>query len=208
MPEGKGSPQRAGEDSSSRSALLIVDIVSNFEFEDGDRLHDNLMHVAGNIAELRERAVRSGTPVIYVNDNFGKWQEDFTALVEDIMSSSKKGAEVLRQLAPGPDDYYVLKPQRSAFYETPLDVLLGSLNVSRIVLTGVTTDICILFTAHDAYMRGFSVAVPADCSAAVESEYHEAALKLIGRVIHADTGPGSEVILAGADPVSKKMSDP
>jgi nicotinamidase-related amidase len=89
----------------------------------------------------------------------------------------------------------VLKPQRSGFYETPLSVLLASLEISRLIVTGFTTDICVLFTAHDAYMRGFDVLVPSDCTAAVEGEFHDSALKLMERVANVDTGSSDAIDL-------------
>ena len=101
----------------------------------------------------------------------------------------------LERIRPAENDLYVLKPQRSGFYETPLAVLLESMEISSLILAGVTTDICVLFTAHDAYMRGFSLAVPSDCTAAVEKHYKDHALELIERVTEADVRPSTELDL-------------
>ena len=178
------------------AAILLIDVITDFEFDDGDRLFENARRVAPAIADLRSRAGAAGLPVIYVNDNYGKWQDDLEKQVIRIIESSRRGKEIVEQLRPAKDDYYVLKPQRSAFYETPLAVLLASMNVSNLVIAGFTTDICVLFSAHDAYMRGFRVFVPSDCSAAAYPEYHDAALQLIARVADVDTTPSTKLDLA------------
>jgi nicotinamidase-related amidase len=124
-------------------------------------------------------------PVIFINDNFGKWNRDFGGFVDAIRQGSEEGRTITDIIAPVGDDYFILKPQRSAFYATPLDVLLESMEAERLVITGITTDICVLFTAHDAHMRGFEVIVPRDCVAAVESSFHNQALKFMERVAEA-----------------------
>jgi nicotinamidase-related amidase len=168
------------------TVMLIVDMISDFNFADGEQLFDRTLPILENIAALRQRATNAGAPVIYVNDNFGKWQENFKEQIEYVLASSERGAQVARELLPGDEDYHVLKPQRSAFYQTPLEVLLSAMDVKRIIITGITTDICVLFTAHDAYMRGYHVTVPADCTAAVKKEFEDTALELIKRVADAD----------------------
>jgi nicotinamidase-related amidase len=191
-----GGKQAAGKDENKGiSALLLIDVISDFEFEDGEKLYDNAVIAAERIAKLKLRASDAGLPVIYVNDNYGKWQEDFNAQVDRIIESSARGREIASLLRPDRDDYYILKPQRSGFYETPLDVLLASLNVRDVIVTGFSTDICVLFTAHDAYMRGYGVRVPADCCAAVETHYHDGALELIERVAKADISTSAAIRL-------------
>jgi nicotinamidase-related amidase len=178
-----------------RAALLLIDLISDFQFQDGDELFENTKLIAANIGELRKRAKDAGMPVIYVNDNCGNWQEDFDQQVKRI-AGSQKGSEIISHVHPEKDDYYVLKPQRSGFYETPLAFLLTSMNIGTVILAGVTTDICILFTAHDAFMRGYDVHVPTDCSAAVSSEYHHDAIKMLERVAKADVSPYRSIPLA------------
>lgn len=107
----------------------------------------------------------------------------------------RKGRRDSKADLPLSDDYHVLKPQRSGFFSTPLDVLLATLKVSELILTGVTTDICILFTAHDAYMRGFRVIVPPDCTAAVTTQQHREAMALLQRLTEADTRLSEKLVL-------------
>lgn len=174
-------------------ALLIIDVISDFEFPDGDRLLENTEPIVKNIVALRRKAEKVKIPVIFVNDNFGRWQSDFKKLLKHASSKSSKGHTVANQLKPKTCDYFVLKPKHSGFYSTTLDLLLAYLNVKTLILTGVTADICILFTANDAYLRDFKIFVPRDCVASVEMEENEHALKYIERVLDADTRPSSKI---------------
>lgn len=177
----------------SQTALLVLDMITDFKFEDGAKLYPHALRAAERLSDLKERAKDAGVPVIFVNDNFGRWQEDFKSYVSSIRDRSKEGRSIIDLIGPDEDDYHILKPQRSGFYATPLGVLLLSLNVCDLVITGVTTDICVLFTAHDAYMRGFQLKVPRDCTAAVEESYCRTGLGLLERVAYADVRPSSEV---------------
>ncbi|HSI87465.1 MAG TPA: isochorismatase family cysteine hydrolase [Pyrinomonadaceae bacterium] len=178
---------------SSRVVLLIIDMVSDFQFEDGKKLFAHTMKIAKRVAELRKRAQDAGVPVVFVNDNFGKWNRDYGDFVDAIREGSAEGREITDILAPEGDDYFILKPQRSAFYATPLDVLLESMEAERLIITGITTDICVLFTAHDAHMRGFEVIVPEDCAAAVEATFHNQAIKFMERVAEAKIVKAADV---------------
>lgn len=82
----------------------------------------------------------------------------------------------MEQLTPDEHDYFVLKPKHSGFYQTPLEVLLKHLGTQRLILTGVSTNSCVLFTANDAYMRDMQLAVPQDCVAACNCREHDFAL--------------------------------
>ena len=173
--------------------MLLLDVVTDFEFEDGDKLLRNSLPMARKLSRLKTRAKKAGVPVIYVNDNFGKWQEDFKTMSEHFMRPEAKGRRIVSLLQPDADDYYVLKPHRSAFYSTTLELLLRDLKTTKLILTGVTTDICVLFTANDAYMRGFDLLIPRDCVASVKAEHTKQAMEFIKRVLKADT-PTSESI--------------
>ena len=175
------------------TALILLDVVTDFEFEDGDALLRHSIPMSKKLSVLKEAANRSGVPVIYVNDNFGKWQEDFKTMSEHFARDEAKGKKVVRLLQPGPDDYYVLKPHRSAFYSTTLELLLRELKAIKLIITGVTTDICVLFSANDAYMRGFELHIPSDCVAAVQPSHSKRTLEFMERVLKADTKPSDEI---------------
>jgi nicotinamidase-related amidase len=176
-------------------ALMIVDVINDLEFEGGDALLANALPAAKRLAQLAARAREAGIAVIYVNDNFGKWRSDFRALLEHCRNENVKGREIAEILAPEKSDYFVLKPKHSGFFSTTLDTLLEYLHVRTIILAGLTTDRCVLFTAADAHMRDLRIIVPEDCSAADSEQHHTDAMRMIARLLRADTTPSDELDL-------------
>jgi nicotinamidase-related amidase len=176
-----------------RYALLIVDMINDFRFLDGRKLFRRALPVARAIVKLRKRGDVAGVPVIYVNDNFAKWHDTFETTVDTIEHASDEGREIVSLLRPEKEDYYILKPNRSGFYKTPLEILLEDLGVTDVIVTGITTDICVLFTAHDAHMRELGVAVPSDCTTANTNAYKKQALDMLERVADADTRPSDKI---------------
>ncbi|HEX3895524.1 MAG TPA: isochorismatase family cysteine hydrolase [Rudaea sp.] len=146
----------------SKSALLLVDLINTWAMKDGRFLLRNTVIALPRIVALKARAMEAGLPVIYVNDNFGQWRSDFAAVVRHAMRTSDDAAMIAEQLAPRPDDYFVLKPRHSGFYETALELLLEELGIERLVIAGVAGDQCVLATATDALLRKFSVHIPGD----------------------------------------------
>src|SRR3984893_15171308 len=131
----------------SAVALILVDVINHFEFPDGPVLLKNALRIAPNLARLKERAREEGIPVIYVNDNFGQWRSNATKLLEYCLRPDAPGRKFVEQLLPDEQDYLVLKPMHSAFYQSPLDVLLRHLGVSTLILGGLASNSCILCTA-------------------------------------------------------------
>ena len=109
--------------------------------------------MAAPLARLKRRATAAGVPTIYINDNFGQWRSDFRRTVAHCTARSSPGHRVSRRLRPTARDYFVLKPKHSGFFDTTLDTLLETLRIRRVILTGIAGNICVLFTANDAYMR-------------------------------------------------------
>lgn len=161
----------------ARSALLVIDMVNSFDFEGSAQLLRQTRRMMPALARLLARARRSGCPVIYCNDNFGEWRSDFRSLLERCIAERKPGRDVVLAAAPGPDDYFVLKPKHSAFYQTPLESLLTSLGIQRLVLCGIAGDGCIHSTASDAHIREFKVAVARDATASQTPARNRNALK-------------------------------
>lgn len=180
----------------STVALILIDVINDLEFEGGEDLLPHAMAVAGKIVRLKKAAKQAGIPVIYANDNFGRWRSDREKLVQDILGSSVRGRPLVELLRPDPEDYFVLKPRHSAFYLTNLDLLLRYVGAKRLILTGLAGDICVLFTANDAYMREFEVIVPADCVASQDAEQNQQALQLMQRVLKAQIMPASQLDLS------------
>jgi nicotinamidase-related amidase len=175
------------------TALLLIDVINDLEFPDGDKLLTFALPMAQRLAALKRRAGQAGVPAIYVNDNFGRWQSDFNKQVDHCLGNVR-GRPIAELLRPAPDDYFVLKPKHSGFYSTALELLLAYLQVKRLILTGIAGNNCVLFTANDAYMRDYDLAVPSDCVASNTEEDNRHALLQMRQVLKADTRPSTEVV--------------
>jgi nicotinamidase-related amidase len=151
--------------------------------------------MAVSLARLKRRLKAAGIPAIYANDNFGKWRSDFTKLIQYCLGNDVRGKPIVAQLAPEDDDYFILKPKHSAFFQTNMDILLSYLGVYRVILTGMAGDICVLFSANDAYMRDLQLLVPADCVASEDAVHNAQVLQLMQRVLKADVKPSDEIEL-------------
>ena len=174
-------------------ALLLIDWINDLEFDGGDRLFPQALKAAQATAALRRRAKQAGVPVIYCNDNFGRWRSDFRSLLEHVLKDEVRGRPIAQLLAPDEHDYFVLKPKHSGFHSTSLDVLLAHLGARTLVLTGIAGNFCVLFTAHDAYMRDFRLLVPSDCIASEEDAGNRQALEHMADVCKADPGPSAGI---------------
>ena len=174
------------------TALLLIDVINDLAFDGSEPLVEQAEAMATRLAALKRRTARAGIPSIYVNDNFGQWRSDFRKTVAHCTSARSPGRMVSRRLRPHASDYFVLKPKHSGFYDTTLETLLESLKIQRVIVTGIAGNICVLFTANDAYMRGFSVIAPGDCIVSNDVGDNAHALRQIqhvlkGRVVDAAT---------------------
>jgi nicotinamidase-related amidase len=181
------------EPARSSVALLVIDVVNDFDFPEAEQLLEFAVPMAHKVAELKKRAQDAGIPVIYVNDNFGRWQVDFESQVEQCRQGP--GKMIVELLRPDARDYFVLKPKHSGFYSTSLDVLLEFLDTKTLILTGIAADICVLFTANDAYMRGFKILVPPDCVASNTQAETDHVIKHIQKALKADVRHSEELNL-------------
>lgn len=179
----------------SGTALLLIDVINDLAFDGSDALVAQAEPMALRLAALKRRASAAGVPTIYINDNFGKWRSDFRATVAYCLKTSVPGHKVARILKPDARDYFVLKPKQSAFYGTTLDTLLRELGTTRVILTGVAGDNCVLFSANDAYMRDLKLHIPSDCIASNTEAENQYALQLMKKVVKADITPSSELDL-------------
>ena len=178
----------------SGAALLLIDVINDFDFPEGEQLLKLARPVGKNIARLKQRAKDAGIPAIYVNDNFGRWRSDFKKIVTHALEKGY-GKEFVELLLPDEDDYFVLKPKHSGFYSTTLSLLLTHLTAKNLILTGIAGNNCVLVTANDAYMRDFKLFVPADCVVSNTDEENQAALKQMQNVLKADITISTELDL-------------
>ena len=194
MPE-KSHDLHGSAPDTSPVALLLIDVINDLDFDGGEDLLNQALPAARRIAELKRRAKAAGVPAIYVNDNFGRWQSDFQSLIEHVLKDGGRGRGLAQLLRPEEDDYFILKPKHSGFYSTTLDLLLRHLGVRRLILTGFAGNICVLFTANDAFLRDYHLLVPSDCTASNTREANEQALSLMRTVLKAETTSSAEIDL-------------
>jgi nicotinamidase-related amidase len=192
----------------SEVALLLLDVINDLEFDDGEELLRHALPAAKRLAELKRRAKEADIPVIYVNDNFGIWRSDFRKLIRHCTDRDVRGRPVASLLLPDDDDYFVLKPKHSGFFSTTLDVLLNYLQVKTLVLGGFAGNICVLFTANDAYMRDFHLVIPRDCVASNTEEENRHALEQMRKVLKADITPATELDLDEISRRSRRKPQP
>jgi nicotinamidase-related amidase len=176
-------------------ALLLIDVINDLEFPEGEELLRHALPMAARIAALKERARRAGLPVVYVNDNFGRWRSDFNSQVEHCLHDGVRGRPIVELLRPRQDDYFVLKPKHSGFFSTTLELLLDNFQARTVILTGIASNICVLFTANDAYLRGYRIVVPRDCVAANTAADTQAALDQLHSILKADVRASNEISL-------------
>jgi nicotinamidase-related amidase len=177
----------------SETALLIIDVINDLDFPEADQLMRYAPAMARKIMKLKERARKAHIPVVYVNDNFGRWRSDLQRLVEHCRKG--KAREIVDLLRPDDEDYFVLKPKHSGFFSSTLETLLRYLSARTLILTGIAGNYCVLFTANDAYMRDYKLIVPRDCTVSNAKKENDQALALMKNYLKADTRPSEKVQL-------------
>jgi len=183
-----------GIDKSAR-VLVILDMISDFNFPDGAAVLQAARRIAPRIAALKARALCAHVPIIYVNDNLGRWRSDIQSILAHCQDPSARGRDVVRQIAPGASDFVLLKPKHSGFYATPLAALLEECGARELILTGISAHQCVLFTANDAHLRELKLIVPSDCVASAKREQSRFALRYFKSVLGAQTSQGSRLRL-------------
>jgi nicotinamidase-related amidase len=173
----------------------LIDVINDLDFEGSEKMLPYALEAADRIAELKARAKQIDIPVIYVNDNFGHWRSDFKEVADYCSREGKPGRKLVERLRPEDDDYFVLKPRHSGFYDTTLGTLLRHLGAHRLILTGFSGHMCVLLTAADAYMREFELYVPEDCTASPETEHNDIALAYMRMALKIDSTPSTTIDL-------------
>jgi nicotinamidase-related amidase len=172
----------------SRQVLLLVDFINPLDFPGADKLAPAALAAARASAGLKQRLAAEGVAAIYANDNYGVWQSDFHSLVSACLSMEGAPAEIARLLYPQANDLTLLKPRHSAFYASPLELLLTEMQAKELVICGLATDMCVQLTAMDAFLREFKIWVPSDCTAAESTAAKRASLAYMASVLKCDTG--------------------
>ncbi|RDW16820.1 isochorismatase family cysteine hydrolase [Oceanobacillus chungangensis] len=169
------------------TAVLFIDFINDFDFDGGDNLLQNTKEILPNLIKLKEFARENNLPLIYVNDHYGIWQADFHKIIEHCKND--RSQEIIDALTPKHDDYLLIKPQHSAFFQTPLQSLLSELGKTHLIIAGIAGDICVLFTAKDAYMYKLTMSIPENCMASEDKDNNRYALHLMQSVMKANISP-------------------
>jgi nicotinamidase-related amidase len=178
-----------------RTALLLVDVINPFDFPGGEAFARRALRTARQIRRLSARARWRSVPVIYVNDNLGRWRSDIGDIIAGCRRPGVPGAAVVDLLTPEPEDFVILKSTLSGFYQTPLEAMLRLGRVETVVVGGFAADNCVFFTAADAYMRDYRVVVPSDCVGSESAAAHRTALETMRRLFGAKTPVSARVRL-------------
>jgi nicotinamidase-related amidase len=192
---GKNSDLHGSAPDKSVIALLLIDVINDLDFPEADALLRYARRMARKLLRLKRRAKKAGIPVIYVNDNFGRWRSDFRRQVRHCLREESRGREIVALLQPDDDDYFVLKPKHSGFFSTTLETLLHYLGSQKLIITGIAGNFCVLFTANDAYMRDYELIIPSDCTVSNSAAENREALILMRKFLKADIRPSSKLRL-------------
>lgn len=166
-------------------ALIIADMLNDFVYEGAPLEVPSARVIINNIRREIQKARKKQIPIIYCCDAHKKEDPEFELWPSHAVKGTE-GSRVIEQLKPQKEDYVIEKASYSCFYKTSLDKLLKQLNRTHLIITGVVTNICILYTAAEAYMRGYKVIIPQNCVAALTQKEHQFALQQMKRVLHAE----------------------
>ena len=167
--------------------LVLVDFINPLDFPGADRLAPSALQAARATARLKTKLAEQNVPAIYANDHYGTWHAEFSDVLRVCLALPGPRGEIARLLTPAPQDLTILKPRHSAFFATPLDLLLREMQAKELVIVGLAADMCVQLTAVEAYMHGYSAWVPADCTAAETTQAKRQALEHMARVMKCST---------------------
>lgn len=167
-------------------------MINPFSFEHGEQLYVKADQITENILLLKKLMHKHHAPVLYINDNYGKWQSNFTQLVDEVASSEAIGAPIAQKLMPSTNDYSIIKPKYSGFFDTPLHLLLEHLGVKTLFLTGIVGNMCVQFTANDAYTLEYELCIPQDAVASFTDQDNHVAMHHFEHILKANVNPSSE----------------
>ncbi|PWU70107.1 cysteine hydrolase family protein [Gracilibacillus dipsosauri] len=169
------------------SAVLIIDLINDFHFSEGDLLLNETKRILPNIKRLKQYAKKHSLPIIYVNDHYDTWETDYKKIADKCKSETNQ--DIIAEGLPSKEDYFLIKPKLSGFFRTTLPSLLEQLGIKHLIIAGIAGNICVLFTANDAHMRGYTLHVPENCIASNTRIHNEEAIRLMVKVMKAKTDP-------------------
>lgn len=181
------------KDKSPSTAILLVDVINDLQFPNGHKFKKSFTEMTKKLEPLLEQARRHSVPIIYVNDNWGKWRSDIEAQIRHATREQSVNRDNVLRILPQKNDSYILKPKHSAFYATATDLILKDLNIETLILCGISTESCILFTATDAYLHSYKLILPKDCLASESKAKLQKALAIMKESLHAKVLSSTEL---------------
>jgi nicotinamidase-related amidase len=163
--------------------LVLVDFINPLNFPGAELLTPPALRAARATARLKQRLAEEDVPAIYANDHYGTWHAEFSDVLRACQALPGPRGQIARLLAPAPQDLTILKPRHSAFFATPLDLLLREMGARQLIIVGLATDMCVQLTTMEAYMHGYSAWVPSDCTAAESPQAKQGALRHMAKVM-------------------------
>ncbi len=180
-----------------RPALVVIDMLNPYDHADAEPLRESVAEMLPELVRVREEARAADTLIVYVNDCYEDWSAGRELIAEKALAGS--APELVEPIVPRPETPFVVKSRHSIFYGTQMAYLLRQEQVDRVILTGQVTEQCVLYSALDAYVRRFEIAVARDCVAHIDPELAQAALRMMERNMRAHVCPGSEALRAALD---------
>lgn len=168
-----------------RNAFLIIDVLNDLEFDGGERVLPWAKRLVKPLLAMISRARRRGDLIVYINDTFDIWDGKASTILAYATRPGARGRQISQRLKPKKSDLFVVKPRHSAFFGTPLSIILEDHGIHRVVLAGLATNLCVLITAHDASMHGYPIVVLSDCCAAESDFDHNVMLRQLQRFFRA-----------------------
>ncbi|WP_287586873.1 isochorismatase family cysteine hydrolase [Candidatus Borrarchaeum sp.] len=174
-----------------KPAILVIDMLN--DFVTGELRCDTAQEIIPSIQKLLNAAREHDLPVVYCNDAHLQYDSELKKWGPHAMKGSK-GAEVIPELDPTPNDYIIEKRTYSGFFETGLDSLLRDLHSDTVIITGMHTNICDRHTAAGAFFRGYKIVIASDGTGTFTKEEHEQGLKYLEDIYNAKINSTNEII--------------
>ncbi len=178
---------------SEKTCLIVVDMLNDFVREGGALVVPDAKELIAPQQMLLERAREEGIKIVYLADHHLPDDDEFSKWPPHAIRGTE-GAEVIDELRPEEEDRLIPKRRYSGFFGTELDLILRENDIENVILVGVLTDICVMYTSADASARGYNVTVVEDATASVTKERHQFALNHM-KEVHGTTLMITEEIL-------------
>lgn len=174
-----------------KKAIIVVDMIN--DFVTGKLGSPRAQKIIPNIAALLKKARKQGIPVIYLRDAHTNADREMDIWGEHAMKDTA-ASEIVPELKPEKNDIVIEKRWYSGFVDTELPSVLKKLGVDTLIILGVSTDICVQNNVGHAYFSGYKTIVPQDCTASIDEEAHEQAIKYMKNIYGAEITSSDKVL--------------